>query len=175
MKSKASIAGHPIHPMLVPVPIGAFSLVIVGDVASIITHVPFWYQFSFVCLTVGILSALLAAIFGLIDYTSVIMSAAGRKLATAHMVINIAAILLYALAWWLRWALKAPTASFPMTVTILEIATFLILGTSGWIGGKLAYEHKIGVVENADPEATAIGSRESWNRSDPAPARTLRR
>ncbi len=42
----------------------------------------------------------------------------------------------------------------------LEVLTFLALGVSGWLGGKIAYEHKVGVVENQDPEATEIGRRE---------------
>jgi uncharacterized membrane protein len=38
--------------------------------------------------------------------------------------------------------------------------TFIALGISGWLGGRIAFEHKVGVVENADPEATEIGRRE---------------
>jgi hypothetical protein len=84
MKSKAAIADHPIHPLLVTIPVATFALVLVGDIASIITRDPYWYRFSFDCLTVGILSALLAATFGLIDYVTVKMSVAGDEAATAR-------------------------------------------------------------------------------------------
>jgi hypothetical protein len=44
---------------------------------------------------------------------------------------------------------------------VVSTLAFLLLGASGWIGGKMTFEHKIGVVENVDREATAIGQRES--------------
>ena len=75
MKSKAAIGAHPIHPALVPIPIGAFFLVLVGDVAHAITpNDPFWYDLSFTCLGVGLITAVLAAVFGAIDYLGVPMS-----------------------------------------------------------------------------------------------------
>jgi hypothetical protein len=36
-----------------------------------------------------------------------------------------------------------------------------MLGVSGWIGGKMTFEHRIGVVEWVDPEAREIGMREA--------------
>ena len=38
---------------------------------------------------------------------------------------------------------------------------FAILGASGWLGGELAFKHKVGVVETADPEATELGRKEA--------------
>lgn len=46
MRSRAAIGNHPIHPALVPIPIGAFFLVLVGDIAHTSTQAAFWYQFS---------------------------------------------------------------------------------------------------------------------------------
>jgi hypothetical protein len=40
----------------------------------------------------------------------------------------------------------------------LQILSFLALGVSGWLGGELSYRHKVGVVEDADREATEIGA-----------------
>jgi uncharacterized membrane protein len=43
----------------------------------------------------------------------------------------------------------------------LAILAFLLLGVSGWLGGNLSYLHKVGVVEDEDPEAREIGLREA--------------
>jgi uncharacterized membrane protein len=94
MRSKAALGNHPLHPLLVTLPVGAFSLVLLGDIGSLITQDPFWYRFSFDCLAVGILSALVAASVGLIDYLTVTMSVPGRKLATIHMILNLSAVVL---------------------------------------------------------------------------------
>ena len=50
MKSNAAIGNHPIHPMLVPIPIGAFVLAFVGDLASFWNPAEaFWHRFSSTC------------------------------------------------------------------------------------------------------------------------------
>jgi len=50
----------------------------------------------------------------------------------------------------------------------------VVLGSSGWIGGKITFEHKIGVVENADLEATEIGKRGTGQRIiETAPSRWI--
>lgn len=160
MKSRATIGNHPIHPALVTLPIGAFFLLLVGDIAHASSGVDFWYQFSFVCLSVGILTALAAALFGFIDYFKVKMSMAGFRIARIHMVLNLTGVVLYTFNWFLRRDNGALHTSRWTLAFALEVVTFLALGVSGWLGGKLAFEHKVGVAENADPEATEIGRRE---------------
>jgi uncharacterized membrane protein len=160
MKSKAAIGTHPIHPMLVPLPIGAFFLALVGDIVHLSGRDPFWYRFAFVCIGVGVLTALLAAIFGAIEYFGVRMSAAGARIATWHAILNVTVVLLYAISWWLRRN-DAALANDRFTAAFgLADDGFVLLGVSGWLGGNLSYHHKVGVVEKKDPEATEIGMRE---------------
>jgi uncharacterized membrane protein len=162
MRSRAAIGRHPIHPALVAVPIGAFALVAVGDLVTLFSGpAPFWLRFSRAALVAGLASAALAAVFGLIDYFTVRMSAAASRLATLHLVINLGALAAYALSLALRWGESgAELPTTPRAALLLALAAFVALGVSGWIGGKLTFEHKVGVVENADPEATAIGRTE---------------
>jgi len=160
MKSKAAIGHHPIHPALVPIPIGAFALTLIGDIAHAATRDPFWYRFSFYCMGIGIVTALLAAVFGFIDYFGVKMSGRGYRIATIHMTLNLTGVALYAINFLLRRGDAAlDTSRWPL-VFGLEVVTFMALGASGWLGGKLAFEHKVGVAERTDPEATAIGMEE---------------
>jgi uncharacterized membrane protein len=160
MKSKAAIGSHPIHPALVPIPIGAFALTLIGDIAHAVTHNPFWYQFAFYCMGIGIVTALVAAAAGFVDYFGVKMSVVGRKTATVHMALNLTGVLLYTANFFMRRGEAAlGTSRWPL-VFGLEVVTFVALGVSGWLGGKLAFEHKVGVVEGTDPEATSIGLNE---------------
>ncbi|MFN2385029.1 MAG: DUF2231 domain-containing protein [Thermoanaerobaculia bacterium] len=161
MKSKAAIGDHPIHPMLVPIPIGAFFLALIGDVIHAGGSDPFWYRFSYVCIGAGLAFALLAAVFGLIEYFGVTMSARGKRLAAWHARLNVAVVVLYALSFWMRRGDAAlETGRWPLALGT-SILGFALLGVSGWLGGNLSYHHKVGVVENKDPEALEIGMREA--------------
>jgi len=161
MRSKAAIGTHPIHPMIVPLPIGAFFLALVGDILHMSGRDPFWYHFAGFCIAVGVVTALLAAVFGAIDYFGVEMSPAASRVATIHAILNVTVVILYAVSWWLRRNDAALGNGRFSGAMVLAVAGFLMLGVSGWLGGNLAYHHKVGVVEKADPKATEIGMRES--------------
>jgi len=155
MRSKAAIGNHPIHPMLVPVPIGAFVIALVGDVLHTASpEDPFWYDLSFTCIGIGLIFAVLAGVVGAIDYLGVRMSSRAFRLATLHAVVNFAACILYASSFFLRRnAAALPPARWP-AVFSLALLGFVLLGMGGWIGGKLAYEHRVGVVEDTPAPAT---------------------
>lgn len=147
MKSKAAIGNHPIHPMLIPVPIGAFVLTLIGDIATTVTDSIFWYDFAYYCIAVGVISALVAAVFGFIDYAGVRMPERTRTLATTHMVLNLVVVVLYAVNFFLRRGHAAFQTGAWGVVMTMEIVTLGILAVSGWIGGHLAYIHHVGMVD----------------------------
>lgn len=161
MRSRAALGTHPLHPAIVPLPIGSFFIALVADVIHAVTRNPLFYDVAQFAIGVGIVTALAAAVLGLIDFFGVNMSAAGRRLATIHLLVNVVSVVLYAVSWLMRHNHAAlDTARWPVAFT-LAIVPFLMLGVSGWIGGKMSYEHKIGVVEWVDPEAREIGMREA--------------
>ena len=160
MKSKAAIGNHPMHPMFVVLPIGAWCLSFIGDVMYQVSGTAFWYQFSYYTMLIGVLGALWAAIFGFVDFFGVKMSEAGYKVAKVHMALNLTAVVLYAVNLWLRHDNGAISGGRWTTAFALEALTLLGVCVSGWLGGKMSYEHKVGVVEHADPEATRIGMEE---------------
>jgi uncharacterized membrane protein len=161
MRSRAALGTHPLHPALVPLPIGAFFIALVADVTHALTKNPLFYDFAQFAIGVGIVTALAAAVLGLIDYFGVKMSAAGGRLATIHMLINIVAVVLYAVTACRCPHRTARSSRGRRAAFGLEILPFLMLGVSGWLGGKMSYEHKVGVVEWIDPEAREIGMREA--------------
>ena len=89
MRTPASIAGHPIHPMLVPIPIGLWIFSLVCD----LIHAggsgkAAWATVALYTMGGGIVGALLAALPGLIDLLS--LHPGPRKTAIAHMTISAA-------------------------------------------------------------------------------------
>jgi len=153
MQSRAAIGPHPLHPALVTLPIGAFFAAFVGDLAHLSTHDPFWYRFGFVALVIGLISALPAAIAGLIDYFGVDMGPAAARLATLHLFLNVGALVGDAVSVWLRWHQAALGNDRFLLAMGLSTAAFLTLGISGWIGGKMVFEHRLGVTEAAPAQA----------------------
>jgi len=139
MSSPASIAKHPIHPMLVVFPIGLWVFSLVCDVIYRISHNLVWETVALYCIGGGIVGALLAAIPGFIDFLG-LNDPRAKKIATYHMILNLTGVLLFAINFWLR--LSDPTGSIPF---ILSVVTIIAAAISGWLGGELVYVHGVGV------------------------------
>lgn len=148
MQGKATIAGHPIHPMLVPFPIAFFAGAFVCDVIYVLRPLPFWPIMSVVLIGFGLIGALLAAAFGLIDYFTAPMSATARRTAMLHLVLGALTVVTYAVALALRY--NDPTSVTGFAVTAVGV---VVLGAAGALGGHLAYHHRIGVDEPPPPNA----------------------
>lgn len=140
MVSQASIAGHPIHPMLVPIPIGLFVFSLVADIAVYLGYGAAWPAVALYTMGGGVIGALLAAAFGLVDLLS-LREERTKKIGVAHMVINLVVVTLYAVNFWLRWE-GQPLEGAPGTLSIVAIVLLLV---SGWLGGHMVYVHGAGV------------------------------
>ena len=140
MRTPASIARHPIHPMLVPLPIGLwiFSLVCDLFVLGGSTN-PAWTTVAFYCMGGGIVGALLAAVPGLIDLLS--LPEGPRGTAIKHMAINLTVVVLYLVNFWMR--MEPPHT--PGKLVWLSLISVGLLAISGWLGGKMVFEHGIAV------------------------------
>ena len=158
MRSRAAIAGHPLHPAMVAIPIGAFTVTLVADVLAYLKGGTIWGDVASYSLLVGIVGALAAAVLGFIDFFGVRMSEAGYKVARLHMILNLTAVVLFAVSAWLRFS---DPDGWGVAACSISTLAFLILSGSGWLGGELVFKHKVGVVETADSEATELGRREA--------------
>jgi len=141
--------------MLVVFPLGLLLTAVVFDALTLLTDAPIWGTLAFYNIAAGIVGGLLAAVPGLIDYFS--LSGRARRLATYHMLVNVATLLLFAVSFLLRtqWGTQfvPPTSSLPEALTI---AGALLLGIGGWLGGHLVYVHRVGV-EPEDRGQAATG------------------
>src|ERR1700752_4425951 len=100
MSTPASLAKHPIHPMLVAFPVGLLVFSVVCNLIYMLgSHEHVWTQVAFYTMGGGILSAIIAAIPGLIDFLS-ITDRNTNRLAWTHMLANISGLILFFVAFW---------------------------------------------------------------------------
>jgi len=152
MRTRASIAGHPIHVMAVALPIGLWIFSFVCDLILLSgRNTDLWFTVGYITMAGGVVGALVAAIFGAIDLFS-LPKGHTRSIGVVHMVINLGIVTLYVVNLWLRTGeLDSMTVPF-----ILSLVAILALGVSGWLGGELVHIHMVGV----DPdEATRRAAR----------------
>ena len=143
LRSTARISTHPIHPMLVPVPIVCFVGALITDIVYAVTAEMMWANFSAWLLVVGFIIGVLAAIAGLVDFLSNRLIRAQSPV-WFHMLGNLA-VLVIAFFNVLIHTRDAYTSVVP-TGLILSILTVLILPVTGWLGWSLVYRHGVGVV-----------------------------
>ncbi len=165
MRSRAAIGKHPIHPMLVPIPIGAFFLALFGDLLRMASPADrFWYDFSYTCIGIGLFFALLAAAAGAVDYVGVTMSAKAFRTATRHLLLNLSMVIFYLISFFARRVETGASSGRWLLAFGTSVAGFVLLGVSGWLGGKLAHEFRVGVDEeeiDAPPSASKRASAAS--------------
>jgi len=141
MRTPASIAGHPIHPMIVPLAIGGFLLSFVFDIVCMVTGgTDPWASVAYYTMIGGIVGALCAAVFGLVDVFS-LTDPYTRKIGFTHMGINLVVVALFICNAWIRHADASPSGA-PFIMSVVGI---LLLVVSGWLGGKMVYEAGVGV------------------------------
>jgi uncharacterized membrane protein/nitrite reductase/ring-hydroxylating ferredoxin subunit len=143
MRSRASFRGHPIHPALIPFPFAFLTGGFAFDLAGQIAGRPAWWTTGAYLVAAGIALALVAAIPGLVDYfLTVPPRSSGKRRATLHMLANLSAVALFAVAWWLR---AEPSAEPGAATLLVEAAGAILLGVGGWMGGVLVSRNQIGV------------------------------
>ena len=153
MASPASIAGHPIHPMLIPFPIALWVFSFVADIIYLWQENIGWKWMAYWTLLAGCLGAIAAAIFGIIDYLK-IKDKEVVKVANWHARFNVLALLLFAVSWYLRTArgsnMISNSLTIPMALSFIGVIAVMI---SGWLGGELVFKHGVGVNPQHDARA----------------------
>jgi uncharacterized membrane protein len=149
MRTPANIAGHPIHPMLVTIPIGLWVFSLVCDFVAMRSANPeTWNVVALYALIGGIVGALAAALPGLVDLLS-LKDRAIKKTALVHMTINLTVVALYVVNAWMRAGQGATPGGTPFILSLVAVAMLVV---SGWLGGKMVYLAGVGV--SAEPAAT---------------------
>src|SRR5436305_8576350 len=137
--------GHPIHPMLVHFPIGLFFLSLLLDIASFVfPNVPNLVLASFYAISLGLIAALLAAVPGFADYTDIRRDHPAKRIATAHMILNLFLVTLYVINLAVRFSADVDLKVHPLAF-LLSLVGVALLSISGYLGGRLVYDDGIAV------------------------------
>lgn len=159
MYSKVKIAGHPLHPMLIAFPVTFYATAALGFIAYALTGGFFWWRLGLWSNLAGVITALLAAIPGVIDWARGIpkgteAKATGQK----HMLLNVAALSCFALNLVVqrdRWPadiLEAGLAPPPGAAVLLSLLGFCFTVAAGALGYKLVQTHHVGVQLNDEQQ-----------------------
>ncbi|NIJ16317.1 DUF2231 domain-containing protein [Sphingobium vermicomposti] len=144
--STASVAGHPLHPMLIPFPIAFFVGALVVDIVYRQSLDPFWPEAAAYLLGAGLAMAALAALAGLTDFLG---DRRIRSLRAAwyHLIGNVTVVLIEAINLWGR---IEDGISFVLPAGLgLSIVATLMLLFNGWKGWEMVYRHRVGIAQEA--------------------------
>lgn len=157
MESKVKLAGHPIHPMVIVFPLGLLATSLIFDIVHWITGNGFFSVVAFWMISAGIIGALLAAIFGLIDWLMIPAGTRAKTIGLWHGGGNVVIVVLFIVSWLLR--LNAQSAPNVIAYILSVIGVVLALFT-GWLGGELVDRLGVGVDEGANLDAPSSLSRQ---------------
>jgi uncharacterized membrane protein len=151
-KSTASIAGHPVHPMLVPFPIAFFVATFVCDLVYWQTTSAAWATAAVWLLGAGLVMAAFAAIVGLID---VVGDQRIRALNDVwwHAGGNVIVVLIELYSFYARYT-EGAAATAPKGLVISLVAVGILLFT-GWKGGEMVYRYRVGVLDTSESRTPA--------------------
>ncbi len=144
MAGKINLLGHPVHPMLIVFPLGLLPTAVACDIIYWVTHNPNWGHIAYWLIAAGVLSGLVAAVFGFADWWALDSGTRAKTVGLWHAgVMDIVIILfVFAVSWWLR----RPDPNAPTTLaTGLGIVAVLFALVGGWLGGEMVYRMSVGV------------------------------
>ena len=134
MASPASVKKHPLHPMLVALPIGLWVFALVCDIVAAGGGPSVWRTVALYCVAGGIVGAVIAAVPGLIDYFSIDESAM-RRIANFHLLVNLGVFVVFAINLWSRFSVSS-TSIVPLILSVIGV---IGIGVGGWLGGEMVY------------------------------------
>jgi nitrite reductase/ring-hydroxylating ferredoxin subunit/uncharacterized membrane protein len=134
--------GHPLHPLLTDIPIGAWTVAAVADLIALGGDERAEYAAD-VATTIGVAGAVAAALAGWAEWSDT--KDEPRRLGIAHAAVNATALTLYAGSLALRRAGRRGLA------TCASMLGYALVGAGGYLGGELAYGEQLGARHTAEP------------------------
>jgi uncharacterized membrane protein/nitrite reductase/ring-hydroxylating ferredoxin subunit len=137
--------GHPVHPALVHFPIGLFVLSLLLDIAPYLNLTSNdLFRASLYAMGFGLTIGVLAALTGLVDRSDIRLDHPARKTSTIHMVLNLTALGLLGINFFLRLG-QSDLAGLPLPYLLLSLIGVVIILVSGYLGGTMVYDNGIAV------------------------------
>jgi uncharacterized membrane protein len=150
MESKAKLLGHPIHPMLIPFPLGLLGMAVIFDLLAVFAGQESLGQASRPMIAAGIITGLVAAVPGAVDWAAIPSGTRAKGIATAHGLGNVLIVVLFAIAWWLRRETPGAPSGLPLVLQVIGVLGAVV---TGWLGGELVDRLGVGVDRGANLNA----------------------
>lgn len=148
--------GHPFHPILVTIPIGAWVASFVFDVGSRAAEAPYLVKASSWLIVIGLIGAVAAATVGLLDFFAIPPGTPAFRTGLIHLVLNLVITVAYVVnVVWRRGSDSGQVAVGPIVLSLVSLGALMI---SGYLGGKLAFRYGVRVAEEHD-QAEGFESR----------------
>ena len=163
MESKAKIFGHAIHPIMIVFPLGLLATAVIFDIIYLVTANHTWPVVSFWMIVAGIIGGLVAALFGLIDYLYIPSGTRAKRIGLYHALVNVAAIVLFALSLMWRWSVPDTPAT---PALLFSFAGVLVALVGGWFGGELVERLGVSVYPDANLNAPNSLANERTFKAD---------
>lgn len=168
MAGKINLLGHPVHPMLIVFPLGLLPSAVACDFIYLLRNNPNWGHIAYWLIAAGVISGVVAAVFGFADWLGLPDGTRAKRLGVWHLAVNDVMLILFAVSWWIRRA--APDRPTPLAISLGVIA--LIFGLAGgWLGGELVYRLSVGVDFGAHVNSpSSLSARPASDNKETLPA-----
>ncbi|PYQ29587.1 MAG: hypothetical protein DMF56_11530 [Acidobacteria bacterium] len=130
--------GHPVHPALTDVPVGAWTAALAMDAVELMSDSDGVSDAADLAVGVGVAGALAAAVTGIADWSEVDDEPA-RKIGVAHALLNVTAVGLYTTSLIMR---RTGSRRAGIGVSLLGYA---VASVSAYLGGHLVFGEGVGV------------------------------
>jgi uncharacterized membrane protein len=158
MRSRAIAMGHAIHPVLIVFPLGLLSTAVLFDILYLITSREGFNVASGYAIAAGVIGGLIAAAFGLTDWSAIPAGTRAKRIGAIHGLGNVAVVALFAISWYLR---ATATDWHPSAAALtLGFAGAILATITGWLGGELVERLGVGVDDNASVNAPSSLSKQ---------------
>jgi uncharacterized membrane protein len=151
VESKVKLLGHPIHPMLVVLPLGLFIATVVFDAFYVWQGSPALATASYWNIAAGVVGGLLAAVFGFMDWLAIPWGTRAKRIGLLHGGSMVVVVIVFATVWSLRSTTidHAPTTG----IFVMEAVALVLGAMAAWLGGELVDRLGVGVDDGANLNA----------------------
>lgn len=139
--------GVPLHPALVHFPVAAWTASLLADGGFLLTGEPFFWAIAYWSMAIGIVIALVAMTAGFVDFVKLGSEHPAWDAVQRHMLLMGSAWSVFVLDLLLR-SREAPDA-MPWWLAGITLLGFVLLMIGGHLGGRLVYQHGVGVHRDA--------------------------
>jgi uncharacterized membrane protein len=166
MQSKAKLAGHAVHPMLIVFPLGLLATSFFFDLIHLASGGERWGWASFYMIGAGIVGALLAAVFGLVDWLAIPRGTRAWRVGAMHGGGNLVVVGLFIASWGIRHGDPGRSGG---SAVVLSLVGVLLALVTGWLGGELVERLGVSVDDGAHLDApSALSGRPAGEKWVPA-------